>query len=844
MRTAHLAAALLSSSIALTATIALAQDRPIVAVFRIEDKAHAADKATLDQLTDYLGAAIAEGGVFRRVPPGDLVKALMAQTTESYKECYDQSCQIEIGREVAATKSLSTRILKLGSTCTVTAELYDLKTKATDVTAKESGPCGVDGLMASLDKVAATLRAYGSTGKASGFKEGKLGGKTETWDVGSGEEVVVAFSARPEAALVMVDGKLLCQKTPCSKSLPSGAHQVSMQSERYQERSERVVVVKGARLDWELRPAFGWLTVRSAPAGLPVSINGQASGNTPLEKKELAPGGYEVLVGGPCHAEAGERVKVELGQVREVAVSPAAREAGLEVKARDGAGNDLEADVLVDGQKVGVTPGRFKVSVCAKEVELRHAKVGSVKKALSLVEKQVSKVEVELKAIPDGMVLIPAGEFMMGCSQGDGECLLNEKPQHRVWVSEFLLDATEVTVAAYARCVEVGRCNVPRAVGARTWGAVGKEQHPVNCVDWSQAKGYCEWAGKRLPTEAEWEKAARGGAPGARYDDLEAIAWYEGNSGGATHPVGKKQPNAFGLYDMLGNVWEWCADRYEEGYYKDSPNRDPVGPSIGEDRILRGGSFDNGTWGERASFRFKYHSSDGLGSLGFRCAGSASPGEEMLAVEPKAGVRAAGLQGGSHALDWIFSRPAGIEFTKTEVTVAQYKACVEAGKCSAVDAGDSTKYCNWDQVGLEAHPVTCVDWNQAVAFCEWAGGRLPTEQEWYAEASDGGKRRYPWGDQEVSCDRAIWEQGGEGCGKDATWPVCSKLAGNSVSELCDMSGNVWEWTSSSEGSNRVLHGGSGSSADPGDLLASARTGSDPTSRYNRDGFRCARSAKP
>jgi len=482
--------------------------------------------------------------------------------------------------------------------------------------------------MASLDKVAATLRAYGSTGKASGFKEGKLGGKTETWDVGSGEEVVVAFSARPEAALVMVDGKLLCQKTPCSKSLPSGAHQVSMQSERYQERSERVVVVKGARLDWELKPAFGWLTVRSTPAGLPVTINGQPSGNTPLEKKELAPGGYEVLLGGSCHAETGERVKVELGQVREVSVSPAAKEAGLEVKAKDGKGNDLEADVLVDGVKVGVTPGRFKVSVCAKEVELRHAKVGSVKKALSLVEKQVSKVEVELKggAVAGGMVRIPAGEFLMGCSPRDGECRGDEQPSHKVWVSEFWMDATEVTVAAYQKCVQAGRCSTPNTADQCTWSAAGKEQHPVNCVDWTQAKGYCEWAGERLPTEAEWEKAARGGTPGARYGDLDVIAWYDENSGGSTHPVGKKPPNAFGLRDMLGNVFEWCSDWDGDGYYDGSPGRDPAGPGSGQYRVLRGGSWSDASKYLRASLRYGLSLVSRNGYNGFRCASSAAIG--------------------------------------------------------------------------------------------------------------------------------------------------------------------------------------------------------------------------
>ena len=267
-------------------------------------------------------------------------------------------------------------------------------------------------------------------------------------------------------------------------------------------------------------------------------------------------------------------------------------------------------------------------SVCAKEAEVRHAKEGSVKKALTLREREVTTLEVELKGgvVAGGMVKIPAGEFLIGCSPGDGECAGNEKPAHKVWVREFFLDTTEVTVAAYRRCVEAGRCSAPETGDRCTWGAAGQEQHPANCVDWNQAEGYCEWAGKRLPSEAEWEKAARGGTTGARYGNLDAIAWYAANSGGSTHPVGKKQPNAYGLYDMLGNVWEWCADWYSEGYYKDSPGRDPAGPGSGQHRVLRGGSWGDGSGDLRASGRFWNPPVGGYDYYGFRCAGSAAIG--------------------------------------------------------------------------------------------------------------------------------------------------------------------------------------------------------------------------
>ena len=134
------------------------------------------------------------------------------------------------------------------------------------------------------------------------------------------------------------------------------------------------------------------------------------------------------------------------------------------------------------------------------------------------------------------------------------------------------------------------------------------------------------------------------------------------------------------------------------------------------------------------------------------------------------------------------------ELARTEVTVAQYRACVDAGRCEAPDTGHD--YCNWGVAGRDDHPVNCVDWNQARAFAAFVGGRLPSEAEWeYAARSGGRDQTYPWGDERATCERAVMEtdDGLNGCGKDRTWPVCSKLAGNSAQGLCDLAGNVGEW---------------------------------------------------
>jgi formylglycine-generating enzyme required for sulfatase activity len=136
------------------------------------------------------------------------------------------------------------------------------------------------------------------------------------------------------------------------------------------------------------------------------------------------------------------------------------------------------------------------------------------------------------------------------------------------------------------------------------------------------------------------------------------------------------------------------------------------------------------------------------------------------------------------------------EMTQTEVTVSQYGACVDASVCTVPGSGGT--YDNWGVAGRENHPVNRVDWNQAVSFCVWVGGRLPSESEWEYAASNGASEDiYPWGDETATCDYAVMNEaggtGGYGCGTGFTMEVCSKPAGNTSHGLCDMSGNVWEW---------------------------------------------------
>ena len=247
----------------------------------------------------------------------------------------------------------------------------------------------------------------------------------------------------------------------------------------------------------------------------------------------------------------------------------------------------------------------------------------------------------------DGLIYaaIPPGSFQMGCSSGD--CPANERPAHKVTISRaFWIGTTETTVEAYKRFAHAtGRAMPPdEAEGFNVNPGWKNDLQPIVNVTWDEAADYCKWAGGALPSEAQWEYAARGGSTQDPYGPLDEIAWTASNSGRARidadaifrddkahyeerimkngnrpHDVAQKTPNGFGLYDMIGNVAEWTNDWFDPTYYSHSPETDPQGADSSPARVSRGGHFIYPSVPNRASKRLWNAPQGRSPVVGFRC---------------------------------------------------------------------------------------------------------------------------------------------------------------------------------------------------------------------------------
>jgi len=488
------------------------------------------------------------------------------------------------------------------------------------------------------------------------------------------------------------------------------------------------------------------------------------------------------------------------------------------------------------------------------------------------------------------MIHIPAGEFIMGNNLDDSYLLTDdEKPAHEVYLDDFWIAETETTNSMYATCVDAGGCDDP--IGGIHTKTLEHPTHPVS-ASWEMAAAYCRWADARLPTEAEWEKAARGGLEGKLYpwgDDPPTCETGANSNTAASNCAGvgaldvkSLSPNGYGLFDMAGNMQEWVSDWYGADYYSNSPSKNPTGPASGTYRVLRGGSWElHYNYGLSAT-RFWSVPDESIiyPSYGFRCVRDAprvetpqttftsvpSPIPTETPMLPKISgeisfemelIPAGEFEMGSEDGDRMPVHTVYLDafwMNQTEITNSMYFKCVDTGECE--DPGDSKRT---NAVEHSNRPVSG-NWFTATTYCDWADARLPTEAEW-EKASRGGlvRKSYPWGNDFSSCQPGA--SNGAQTDSCSGYIIDAKTFAPNGYGLYDMAGNMGEWvadwyssdyyssspyqnpTGPPSGIYRVVRGGSFS-----DMIQMARSNSAfraigvPSNSTNGIGFRCARDA--
>jgi len=536
-------------------------------------------------------------------------------------------CAVETGRKLGARYVVTGEVTMFAHELRSVLQLYDTEEGNLLIQERVGGE-GLSALEAQLESAAHKLLLPLRSGHVSDVgslgRAGPLGGGGQAWAPGGTAEVVVSFSSDPVGAWVEIDGQPVAE-TPCKRPLVPGVYQIGIKKVRYVAHTAVLKVEPGMQgVSVTLTPDFGWLTVSSDPAGLKVRIDGKQAGQTPLAKLELDTGVHDVLVVSPFYYDEGRRVVMGRGEHKRLAVSPVPRNGGLKVLAVDADGNAAAGKVIIDEVDFGETYAPLTVLIGPHRLQVT-SQSGEWSGTVTITERELQEVQVTLASsdLATGLadlklVSIPAGSFTMGSPSGeDGR--FDDEVQHLVTLTHgFLMSRTEVTQAQYEA-----------VMGDNPSDHEGADL-PVEQVSWFDAVKFCNalskreglslayringngvtWDhsanGYRLPTEAEWEYACRAGTAtrfhtGDRERDLGKAGWYDGNASGETHPVGEKSANSWGLYDLHGNVWEWCWDLY--GDYKIGRATNPAGPVQGSYRVLRGGSCYYSARGCRSAFR-------------------------------------------------------------------------------------------------------------------------------------------------------------------------------------------------------------------------------------------------
>ena len=360
------------------------------------------ESGKMEKFNRLLEQAVSQSG-YATVPRSDIKSKLQKLKAKSFDACYDESCQIEIGKELAAQKSVSATWTQVGGTCQLLVKLYDLRKAYSEFSNSILAACTETGLAKAFEKVRLQL-AYHRQGqkKVMAGRDLDLTPKQEVWrPEASTKKVVVKFSSSPPGAMVRVDGKLIWQNSAdegCARAVEVGVHEISMEKERYLLRKEKVTITDGSPIHWALEADFGLLNVVTKPSGQNVSINGRRVGPTPLQNHQLIPGTYKVRILSECFYEQGKEISLARNQKRDLGFDLQPIIGALDISARDSKGNDLVANIELDGKKQGQTPAVIEASVCAKALKLSLDDFEPWSQSLAVQAKKTLKIDAELRA--------------------------------------------------------------------------------------------------------------------------------------------------------------------------------------------------------------------------------------------------------------------------------------------------------------------------------------------------------------------------------------------------------------------------------------------------------------
>ena len=435
----------------------------------------------------------------------------------------------------------------------------------------------------------------------------------------------IEVTSTPAGAQVFLDGENTGKVTPCTLTeVDSGEHDVRVTMRKYSPQSSTVTVSDGQTTSVALTMAsrFAQVTVSTLP-GASIKVNGEAKGVGSFTEN-LMEGLYDIEVTLASHRPATKQIEVEAGVPQSIELSPTPIYGSLDVESKP-----MKANITINGKNYGYTPitindlliGEYDVVLskegCAtvtEHVTISENSTAAINATLQsgITPKWSKDITPEQKEIIsrliDNMVKVEGGTFTMGAtSEQGGDADSDEKPAHQVTLSNFFIGKYEVTQEEWQAVI--GR-NPSRFKGSNK---------PVEKVCWNECQYFIRALNLltglnfSLPTEAQWEYAARGGnrSKGYKYsgsNNVDDVAWHSGNSKTngekQTHEVGTMMPNELGLYDMSGNVWEWCSDWY--GSYSSGSQTNPTGPYSGSAHVLRGGSWYNIAGSCRVSGRNDY----------------------------------------------------------------------------------------------------------------------------------------------------------------------------------------------------------------------------------------------